>query len=214
MHSLTASTFPDDSEGMASFIFQLVYSWKFWKGKHVGAGCMEHPACTAGPCQGPGLLSLAGWLAGMALAALVGSLSPLSPPFLTIFSPRPPSSSLFILPLSSPPSRGVFPKREASASAGHSQEVSEFCIWGEHISPQSPLTEPPLGQSRSLGSGLGSTPVGRSATTGQEDPSPQTTLTGLCACGHCRYHLSPSGLRNQEPPFLYQGHLHWLRGLV
>ena len=88
VHSLIASTFPDGSKGVASFMFQVANSWRFWKSKRVGAGCAEHPACTVGPRQGPGCSLLAGWLAGVALAARVGSLAPLSPPFLVIFSPH------------------------------------------------------------------------------------------------------------------------------
>lgn len=57
-----------------------------------------------------------------------------------------PSSLLFILPLSSPPPRGVFLKREANGRAGRSQEVSESYTWWEQVLAQSPLKEPPWGR--------------------------------------------------------------------
>lgn len=87
--SLVASTFPDGSKGMASFMLQVVNSRKFWKSKRVGAGCTSICAQWA-TLSGPRLL-LAGWLAwpwqgGWAACLSVPSfprdlLSPFLPPY-------------------------------------------------------------------------------------------------------------------------------------
>lgn len=117
-----------------------------------------------------------------------------------------PSSLSFILPLSSPPPRGVFLKREANGRAGRSQEVSEFYTWWEQALPQSPLKEPPWGSAGAWGGSRGASQLGPQPPQPERALHPMQALTGLPACWHSPRRLSPSGLRNQEPSFLYQGH--------
>lgn len=81
-----------------------------------------------------------------------------------------PSSLSFILPLSSPPPRGVFLKREANGRAGRSQEVSEFYTWWEQALPQSPLKEPPWGSAGAWGGSGGASQLG------PQPPQPERAL--------------------------------------
>jgi len=176
-----------------------------------GASCLH-----SGPPSGSRLLP-AGWLAGWcgpgSTGGQPGSTVPSFPR--DLLSPFP-SSLLFILPLSSPPPRGVFLKREANGRAGHSQEVSKSYTWWEQVLPQSPLKEPPWGRAGAWGGSWGASQLGPQPPQAERALHPIQTLT-VCPpadpVGVTSARLA-SEIRSHRfyTRVTLPSHLHWPRG--